>query len=396
MNARLRVAVALGKLGSRVHGTLDARRPFDDEGAFATGTVSGFWSIVWGLAELGYEIDAFADVKEEIFCAEHLGGANVFKIATWEGWAAKEQPRSWGAGYDAYVSILESDLLDLAPKNKPRICVQWLNDFSYAKADPLAVVDLFVSPSVTHADHMTRKVNIPRGKISVVPLSNNPELFAATTERRPLSVAYASSPDRGLHHLLDMWPDVKKRVPGAELRVYYRIFPWLDDILLEKSQHGSRHWKRADAVKKAFEKLGTNGENGLFVVGQLTTAKMAAELGRTEVLAYPCDPVQFTEGFSVTILDACAAGCIPIISGIDAFPELWTGAAKIISGRPGDPGAREEWIRTITGTLLAGAEEKASRRGAALERAKQFARKNVARRWDEVLRSAIAEKEKVE
>ena len=389
MNARPRVAVALGKLGSRIHGTLDARRSFDDEGAFATGTVSGFWTIVWGLAELGYEVDAFADVKEDVANVAHLGGANVFHIDAWEKWSAISVDEEWGAGYDAFVSILENDLLDLAPKNKPRICVQWLNDFSYAKANPLDVVDLFVSPSHTHADHMVRKVLIPRGKIAVVPLASNPEFFTEQ-ERRPLSIAYASSPDRGLHHLLEMWPDIRRRAPGTELRVYYRIGPWLDDILLEKSQHGSKHWKRADAINKAFAALGTNGENGLFVVGQLTTSKMAAELCRTEVLAYPCDPVKFTEGFSVTVLDACAAGCMPIISGIDAFPELWTGAAKIIPGRPGDVGAREEWIRTIVGTLLAGDEEKAALREKARARARHLSRRNIARRWDEIIRSQVA------
>jgi len=390
MNARrLRVAVALGKLGSRIHGTMDADRPFDDEGAFATGTVSGFWTIVWGLAELGYQVDAFADVKEEIANAAHLDGANIFNINAW----AEEESCSWAGDYDAYVSILESDLLELVPKNRPRICVQWLNDFSYAKADPLSIVDVFVSPSQTHADHMVRKVNIPRERVAVVPLSNNPELFDPAAVRRPLSVAYASSPDRGLHHLLAMWPEVRKIVPGAELRAYYRIMPWLDDILLEKAHYGSKNWKRADAIRRAFDTLGTNGENGFYAVGQLTTAKMAAELCRTEILAYPCDPVKFTEGFSVTILDACAAGCMPIVAGVDAFPELWEGAAKIIPGRPDDAGARQEWVRTIVGTLLANDEQKDALRAKALARAGQLSRKVVARRWDEIIRAAVALKE---
>jgi len=121
---------------------------------------------------------------------------------------------------------------------------------------------------------------------------------------------------------------------------------------------------------------------------------MATELCMTEVLAYPCDPVKFTEGFSVTILDACAAGCMPIVAGIDAFPELWTGAAKIIPGRPTDVGSREEWIRSIVATLLAGDQEKAALRERALSQARVFSRKNVALKWDGMLRSAFELKEK--
>jgi glycosyltransferase involved in cell wall biosynthesis len=393
MNAP-RVAVALGKLGSRVHGQLDASRPFDDERAFATGTVSGFWSIVWGLAELGFEVDAYADVRQEIMDAEHLAGANVYHINTWKEWTNfSEGEDDDGTSYDAYLSILESDLLAEVPAGKPRICIQWLNDFSYANADPLEVVDLFACPSRTHADYLARKVMIPAEKITVVPLCSNPELFNLRNgPRRPLSIAYASSPDRGLHHLIEMFPEVRKRVPGAELRVYYRVEPWLDDILSEKAQHGSKHWKRASAVKNAFDRLGTNGENGLYLVGQLTTAKMAAELCQTEILAYPCDPVKFTEGFSVTVLDACAAGAAPIISGVDAFPELWTGAAKIIPGRPDNPGAREEWIRTIVATLTADEASKAANRSMAFARANQLSRSTVAVRWAEVIRGEIAKK----
>ena len=34
-------------------------------------------------------------------------------------------------------------------------------------------------------------------------------------------VIYTSSYDRGLEHLLKMWPDVKKSVPDAELHIFY-------------------------------------------------------------------------------------------------------------------------------------------------------------------------------
>ena len=32
---------------------------------------------------------------------------------------------------------------------------------------------------------------------------------------------YGSSYDRGLEHLLKLWPDVIKEVPNAQLRIFY-------------------------------------------------------------------------------------------------------------------------------------------------------------------------------
>src|SRR5579863_6435231 len=241
---KLRVAVMLGKLGALVHGKLDAARAFDDgdaaRGSFMTGTVAGFLTIVWGLAEKGHEVDAFCDAQETVKNCQNLGGASIYPL---------DQVQPDGT-YDAYVSVLEPDLLRMAPAHKPRILVQWLNDFSYCKRPGWQEhVDVYVSPSQTHAAHLVKKAGISGSKISVIPLAVNPELHVPASPRRPLSIAYASSPDRGLHHLLEWFPEIRRRVPGAELRVYYRVKPWMDEILSEPGLRGSKHWKRARAVK---------------------------------------------------------------------------------------------------------------------------------------------------
>ena len=44
---------------------------------------------------------------------------------------------------------------------------------------------------------------------------------AKEAERNPYAVIYGSSYDRGLEQLLEMWGDVKKEVPQAELHVCY-------------------------------------------------------------------------------------------------------------------------------------------------------------------------------
>jgi FkbM family methyltransferase len=95
---------------------------------------------------------------------------------------------------------------------------------------------------------------------------------------------------------------------------------------------------------------------------------MAKELAAATVFAYPCDTVRYTEGFSVSILDACAAGCVPIISDADAIGEVYAGVAHVIQGKPATK--RKEWVDTISKALT-----DAEFRKPIVERAKAFASK---------------------
>jgi SAM-dependent methyltransferase len=46
-------------------------------------------------------------------------------------------------------------------------------------------------------------------------------------------------------------------------------------------------------------------------------------MASSEILAYPCDPIHYTETFGVTVLEACACGTVPVLCTADAFGELW-------------------------------------------------------------------------
>lgn len=379
---RLRIAVVLGKLGAAVHGTLDVAKAFDDEEAFVTGTVGGFLNIVWGLAERGHHVDAFCDAKEKISGCRSLAGANVYKF---------DQDRP-DESYDAYLSVLEPDILRTIPSEKTKILVQWLNDFSYCRPGHEKFVDVYVSPSETHKNYLLRTTELVDSQISVIPLSINPELHVPSGPRRPFSMAYSASPDRGLHHLLEWWPEIRRLVPEANLRVYYRVLPWCDDILREPSQRGSQTWRRAKLVRDTFADPTAAGARGLTLVGPLPQRKLMRELATTRVFAYPCDPVRFTEGFSVSVLDACAAGCVPVISGVDAFPELWWNAACVIPGHPAD-GLDKRWVETLVRALTD--DDFASEvRTSAKARSRQLTRGAVSLRWEELIKESVAKKKK--
>ena len=86
---------------------------------------------------------------------------------------------------------------------------------------------------------------------------------------------YASSPDRGLEALLadDVWPEIRRQVPDAELRVFYG-----DSSLRIQDP------KRADAIAeriKAMRHLGVTSH------GRVSARQLAREMLAAGVLAYP-------------------------------------------------------------------------------------------------------------
>lgn len=184
--------------------------------------------------------------------------------------------------------------------------------------------DLLVVPSETSArHHRTHYPWLPT--VSIVPNGVSIEDFPELRKVEGRCV-YASSPDRGLHLVLSQWPTIKKAVPHAELRVFYYALesyltewrgqqddprrPLLERELLKRAQY-------IDRVLLRLQHL------DVVPVGSVSRQQLAIEFARADALLYPCKPVMFTETFSCTCMEACAAGATPILLANDCLPELY-------------------------------------------------------------------------
>jgi len=328
---RLRVAMVYGEFSTAIHGPFDFAKLGD---AALTGSEGSFFNLARSLAERGHEVVVFAPAAA---AHHHESGAHMLPIKAIRGLPSVP-------GLDAVVAWNEPDYLAHAPKGVLRVVNQQLNDWGYCKPDWGKLVDHFVFPSKSsqgnHEQYIGDSLRHPK-YASVIPNSVDLDLFERhAVERVPHRVVYCSSPDRGLHHLLAMWPAVRTRVPDAELKIFYRIEPWLQANLLNPNEIG----QRARFVEEALRRLGP--ARGVEVVGPVPNREMARQLRMASVLAYPCDPVRYTEGFGCSVLDACAAGCLPIISDADALAEVHESGSEVIAGRPGDH--MQIWIDTIT------------------------------------------------
>lgn len=311
-----------------------------------TGSESSFFNLARGLAAAGHAVMVFCATPEAQETTEW--GFGVMPLEALPALAAMAP--------DVAISWNEPDYLEFAPPGVLRLCAQQLNDWRYVRGDIFHLADCIVYPSQNHADYMTQHERAPIGGCRVIPNSIDLSMVARDVARNPKKVVYCSSPDRGLHHLLSFWPDVRARVPDAELHIFYRLAPWIADVGALGPWAGTHpdvceSARRARYVDEALRKL-TAGDYGVVVRDLVPNVEMARELASAGVLAYPCDPLRYTEGFGVSVLDAVAAGCGVLISDVDAFPSVHGGVCGVITGRPDEQ--RKMWVDAIVTELKIG------------------------------------------
>lgn len=153
-------------------------------------------------------------------------------------------------------------------------------------------------------------------------------------------LVWASSPDRGLHHLVDIFPLVKEAVPDARLTVCYDFDRAFNSYHAMLPGSAFVRWLEKAAELKKMD--------GVEVVQHISQPKLAGLLLSAGILAYPCDPIRETETYCVTVNEAMAAGMPVILSDADCLPENYGGHSAVLN-RPIDT---RLWADTITQMML--------------------------------------------
>ncbi len=265
-------------------------------------------------------------------------------------------------------------------KAKLRVCYQLVNSFDYCKAGFQEHVDLWLSPSNAHRAKMLETQDVELGaegpkerwspnpaQWEVVPLGCDPDRFEEDIEGQAIvprynkvsgRVVYCSSPDRGLHWLLQEWPAIRRAVPHAHLRIFYRLRDWIagfENTPYFPPIEGLR--ARALYIEEALRRL---EGHGVELFDSVSRERVEQEMGEAQVLAYPCDTVRWSEGFSCTVLEACAAQACPVITDCDALGNIyrqWSvhyGDACVVVAKEDALGAswQERWRDNVIDVLL--------------------------------------------
>ena len=227
--------------------------------------------------------------------------------------------------YDLVIAWTDPRPLAAYKSAKRRVFHQQVNDFTYCPGWE-QYTDVTISPSANHQDYIKQFTSFPLERWLVGYNGIDPDVYGLQGAAKAPRLIYASSPDRGLHHLLELFPRLKREVPSATLTVCYDWQPFYDRL---KDQTG----EMASRLRYCAEMFRRLKPHGVTHLGSISKAGLVQHMRDSRVLAYPCDPVSYTEGFSVTTAEAAALGCLPVILGSDALPEVY-GAGMEISPAP--------------------------------------------------------------
>lgn len=197
----------------------------------------------------------------------------------------------------------------------------------------------------------------------------------------PYRLVYTSVPARGLDILLDIFPEIKKRVPEATLHVYCG---WDLGMLKDEDK------------KLAQELYDKTAQPGVVREGTKKHSDLAKELQRSSLMLYPSHPVPragfFAETSCIAALEAQAAGCPVIAAKRGALPE------SILDGKTGilidgDPYSAEFKVKFVEETVKLLKDQ--ARLNSMRSAAEKFIRENytwdiIAKEWTEKFERMLA------
>lgn len=303
------------------------------------GTVGGgeaaMLQVSFGMARLGHEVVVY-----------YPGKNSKYKDVTFLGLSENSPLQLLSEKFDAVVAWSDTEVLRYVPDSALRIFSQQLNSMP---KDPhfWANMDTLVSPAYGHLQYLSCGAPLWwKGKMHVVSSGFTQALYA---EQKPLSkrkpiVSYWSSPDRGLHHLLLMWPKILKAVPEAELRIFYH-----PDRIRKSTRHlwslGEIAWRG-----KMLDQLIETRDRSVKIFGPIPRITLAKHQVETKVWAFPFDPIFYTEGFCAAMGEAISAGCYLVVRPADALEEVYGDAPQWVRSAVCD----QAWRDRFAGEIIAG------------------------------------------
>jgi tetratricopeptide (TPR) repeat protein len=232
----------------------------------------------------------------------------------------------------------------------------------------------FTPERIARVDKIFVKTNYHRNLLPSVPdekfviVGNGIDLtrFDQEVERNPKKIIYSSAPNRGLENLLEIWSDVRKEVPDAELHVFYG---WETFFALQKDNPAAMEW-----MQNMQRKL---QQPGVITRGRVGQKELAKEMLSSSLWVYM---TEFPEIHCITACEMQAAGVWAVTTGFAALEEVQQSGMEI-SGDPKTEKVREmfkdEIIHRLTNEVY---------RDDIKEVAKQFDWDEVANTWDHELR----------
>lgn len=192
----------------------------------------------------------------------------------------------------------------------------------------------------------------------------------------PPILAYTSTPFRGLDVLLQLFPEIRRRLPGTRLQVFSGMQVYFVDPLTDSPD-----------MRELYERARTT--DGVEYVGNLPQPQLAQRMKNVSMLLYPNT---YEETACISVMEAFAAGCSVLTSDYGALPETTAGHATLIDPRRPDAAVRfiETTIEMLSAQQADPAGEETRRRAHVDWATATYHWPARAREWDAYLRTLVA------
>jgi len=184
-------------------------------------------------------------------------------------------------------------------------------------------------------------------------------------------VFYGSSYDRGLQHLLEIWPDVRQAVPDAVLHICYG---WQLFEKFHKDNPSSMMWM--EKMKKMMT------ADGIKHHGRVTQEEVEVLMKKCGIWAYP---THFGEINCINALKAQAYGLEPVVVNYAALTQTVQHGRRI-EGDIYDQETKDEFKKQLIDALNNPMSDK-DRNDMMKKSQKAYSWDTIISKWDEEFRS---------
>lgn len=243
------------------------------------------------LTKLGYEVTVYGDPGQE----------GIYDGVTYLNYFQFNHRDTFN------ILIGWRNVLFFEEKYKAKKTYLWLHDVPDAMMFTQKRLDNITKIMCLTYAHRQLLPNIPDDKFFITSngfVEEHPDIKPTND---PKTLIWTSSYDRGLNHLLDMWPAIKKAVPDAKLNIFYG---WQLFDLAYQNNPERMAWKKKIEEQMKYDGI-THG-------GRLLQADLEKEIKKAGIWAYPTD---FFEINCISGLKAQAFGAKPVVVNYGALKE---------------------------------------------------------------------------
>ncbi|MEW6327166.1 MAG: tetratricopeptide repeat protein [Thermodesulfobacteriota bacterium] len=231
-------------------------------------------------------------------------------------------------------------------------------------------IDKVFTVSRWQAESFKSVFGIPGDKFYVTRNGINEAYFKEVSgvDRHVKRLVYTSTPFRGLDVLLEVFPEIRRRVSEAELYIY--------------SSMAVYQYSKEDDERMFGEIYRRAGQPGVYLKGSVRQRDLAEALLSSSLLAYPN---HFSETSCIAAIEAMAAGVPIVTTALGALPETVGDCGILIEGDAHSQIYKEKFVDAVC-DLLINREKWARLSAKGRERALEFySWKTIAGEWVEEL-----------